>query len=153
VRVLREERGQVLPLALFLILCLILFAMPLLTSDLATGTVILTQRAADAAAIAGASEAILSTQSDARGTTYCTTVAVDPTAAPAAAAHAWQTYLSSDPSLTTTAFSALPNGPSLTVTVSVSMPPGGFVLFGKPALAWTVSATAQALQPAGTTAC
>jgi len=152
-RRLRGEQAAVLPLSLLLILAFIWFIFPLVTWMLTDGTRTLTQRAADAAALAGASQAILSEQTDARGVVYCDTVAIDPSAAPAAAARFWQQNTSALPSLQTTSFRVVAAGNALTVTASVAAPSGGFLFWGFGTLQWSVAATATALYPQGATPC
>ena len=148
-----EQRAAVIPLTLFLILAFIWFMFPMVTWMMLDGTRTLTQRAADAAALAGASQAILSQQTDARGAVYCDTVAVDASAGPVAAAQYWQKNTAALPSLQTTAFTAVSNANSLSVTASVTAPSGGFVFWGFTTLNWSVTATATALYPPGSTPC
>ncbi len=149
----RDERGQILPLALLLLLAMMVLTLPMITANQTYGSVALVQRAADAAAIAGAGQAILEKQTDARGQVYCETVAVNPSTAPTVAAQFWQNNLASMPSIQTVAFSAVPNGATLTVTATVSMPGGGFTLVGQNSLSWSLLAEAEVVQPSGVPAC
>ncbi len=148
-----ERRAAVIPLTLFLILAFIWFTFPLITWMMLDASRTVTQRAADAAALAGAGQAVLSQQTDARGEVYCGTVAVDPTAGPVAAAQFWAKNTAALPSLQTAAFAAVPTGNALTVTATVTVPSGGFVFWGFRALTWSVTATATALYPPGTPPC
>lgn len=149
----RSEQAAVIPLTLFLILAFIWFMFPMVTWMMLEGTRTLTQRAADAAALAGASQAVLSQQTDARGIVYCDTVAVDASAGPVAAAQYWQKNTAALRSLQTTAFTAVPGANSLTVTASVAVPSGGFLFWGFTTLNWSVTSTATALYPPGTSPC
>jgi hypothetical protein len=148
---LSDTRGQVLPLAVVLLLVLTLLAVPLLTAGWLLGARSLAQRAADAAALAGAGQAVLARQVDARGDTYCESIAVDPVAGPALAARYWARNLGAIPGLGTETFSVLPQGPTLTVQAQV----GAAVPLwaGKPTVTWTVTAVAKVVQPAGVPAC
>jgi hypothetical protein len=152
-RLWADRRGAILPLALLLTLAFVWFALPLLTWIGLDGTRVLVQRAADAAALAGAGQAILTRQTDARGQVYCQTLAVDPVAGPVAAARYWQADTAALPSLVTAAFAATASGNRLTVAATVQVPSGGFVFWGFSTLSWTVQATAEAVYPSGVPTC
>ena len=145
---LRSDRAQSTVLGLFLILTFLLFALPVLSFGMVSGWVLVSQRAADAAVLAGAQQVTISKQVDARGAVYCEQVAVDPaTAAPAAKTY-WTDDTASVP-LTTASFTATAKGATLTVEVAVTAPPLAFALFGKPDLAWSVASSATAVLPPG----
>jgi hypothetical protein len=148
-----DQFGTSLPLALLLMLSFLWFALPLLSWVGVDGTRVMVQRAADAAALAGASQSVLTEQTDARGAVYCETVTVDPREAPAVAARYWRANTSALRSLRTSSFAAVPSGNRLTVRATVSIPPGAFVLWGFSELTWSVEATAEAVQPATVPAC
>ena len=149
-----DQRGQAWPLVLTLLLGLILLALPIIATGYAEGTLWLTQQAADAAALAGAQHTVTEQQTDAAGTVFCQSVAVDPLAGPAAAQHYWNANLAAMPSLVTTSFLAVPDGSTLSIQASVSVPGGGLALVGVPTLTWQVRAEAQAVAPAsGLPAC
>lgn len=142
-----------LPFAAIGLLMLIALALPLLSAGWLLGTRTAVQRAADAAALAGAGQAVLQRQVDARGTTYCESLAVDPVAGPTAAADYWTENTSAIPGLATTDFVALPHGPDLTVQATVSAPPGGLLLLGQTSVTWTVTAEAEVQRPAAVPSC
>jgi hypothetical protein len=82
----REQAGSLLPFAVLMVLAFALAALPFLSAAYLVGTRWYVQRAADAAALAGAGQQVVRTLTDARGIVYCETVAVDPVAGPQAAA-------------------------------------------------------------------
>ncbi len=137
----------------FVLFCLVLLILPLVSTGMAFAAKTLTQRAADSSALAGASQALFSQQRDGRGQIYCDSVAVDPVNGPVAAGQYWADNTSGMTTLQTTTFAAIPNGATMTVTVTVALPPGGFALFGFSKLTWTVTAQAKVLLPAGDPAC
>ncbi len=136
-----------------MVIVLLLAALPVLSAGWLLGTRSAVQRAADAAALAGAGRALIAKQVDARGNTYCESLAVDPVNAPSAAAAYWAENTAAIPSLQTTDFLALPAGPTLTVQATVSAPGGGLELFGQGTVTWTVTAEAELQQPPGVAAC
>ena len=149
-----DQRGQAWPLVLTLLLGLILLALPIIATGYAEGTLWLTQQAADAAALAGAQHTVTEQQTDAAGTVFCQSVAVDPIAGPAAALRYWDANLAAMPSLQTVSFLAVPDGNTLSVQAKVNLPGGGLALVGDQTLTWQVAAEAQTAAPAsGLPAC
>jgi hypothetical protein len=148
---LSDERGQVLPLAVVMLLVLLLLAVPVLSAGWLLGTRSAAQRAADAAALAGAGQAVLAREVDARGAVYCARIAVNPVGGPAAAARYWTRNTAALASIRTRAFVAVPDGALLTVqaTVAAANP----LWAGQPATTWTVTAVARVQQPPGIPAC
>lgn len=136
-----------------MVLAFVLAALPLISAGYLEGTRWYTQRAVDAAALAGGGQQVIETQTDARGISYCETVAVDPVAGPHAASSFWATDTASQPSLVTERFSAWPDGDTITVRAGVSAPGGGMVLVGQPTVAWQVMAEARAEDDSGLPPC
>ncbi len=134
---------------MMLLLCLL--AVPVLSAAWLIGTRTAVQRAADAAALAGAGLAVVAQQVDARGDVYCATAAVDPVQGPAVAAQYWARNVTGIPTLQTLAFVARPQGATLTVqgTVSAAAP----LRSPSSRTVWTVTAVAELRQPAGVAAC
>ena len=62
----------------------------------------------------------------------------------AAATQYWKANTAAIPSLQTKSFLAVPDGSTLSVQASVSVPGGGLALVGVPTLTWQVNAEAQA---------
>ncbi len=145
---MRSDRAQSTVLGLFLILTFLFFALPVLSFGMVSGWVLVSQRAADAAALAGAQHVTVSKQVDARGAVYCVQVAVDPAAAAPAAKTYWTKDTASVP-VTTASFAATAKGATLTVDVAVTAPPLAFALFGKQDLAWSAASSATAVVPPG----
>jgi hypothetical protein len=135
----------VLPLAVLVLAALIVAALPFLSGAMLLGTRAAVQSAADAAAIAGAGQAIVARRVDARGNTYCETIAVDPAKGPLVASEYWVRNVSRLPILTR-AFAALPSGRTLTVYATVVAPGAGLAVVGVSSITWTVTAEAE-LQP------
>ena len=145
---MRSDQGQSTVLGLFLILTFLLFALPVISFGMVSGWVLVSQRAADAAALAGAQHVTISKQVDARGAVYCEQVAVDPGPAATAAKAYWSQNTASVP-LTAAPFAATAKGATLTVDAAVTAPPLAFALFGKQDLAWSVASSATAVIPPG----
>jgi hypothetical protein len=148
-----DEGGSILPFAVILLLLFVLAALPFLSAGYLEGTRWYVQRAADAAALAGAGRQVIQTQTDARGIVYCETVAVDPVAGPQAAATYWASNTVSQPSLVTQSFSAVPSGGTITVQATVQAPGGALILVGQPDVNWSVLAEAQAQNTSGLPNC
>lgn len=146
-----DERGQVLPLAVVMLLVLLLLAVPVLSAGWLLGTRSAAQRAADAAALAGAGQALLAREVDARGTVYCARVAVNPVSGPAVAAQYWARNTAALATMRTRAFVAVPDGAVLTVqaTVIAADP----LWAAQAAATWTVTAVARVQQPPGIPPC
>jgi hypothetical protein len=142
-----------MPFTVILLLLFVLVAMPFMSAAALEGTRWYTQRAADAAALAGASQQVVAQQTDARGIVYCETVAVDPLAGPQAASVYWSADTGQASGLATTRFVAAPNGDTLTVQASVRVPGGGMILVGQPSVSWTVLAEARARNSSGLPDC
>ena len=143
-----EERAQVLPLAVILVVVLALLTVPVLSAGWLMGTRSASQRAADAAALAGAGQAVVARQVDARGDAYCASIAVDPVRGPAAAARYWALNAAG---MQTRSFSAVPQGATLTVRASVAA--RAPLWTGERVVTWDVVAIAKVVQPAGAPAC
>ena len=101
--------------------------------------------AADAAALACASQAEVTTQVDARGVVYGRVVAVDPVAGPAAAARTWAAALRRVPAAHTAAFSARTAGAECLVRAAVGADFGLGGLLGRAGFEVRVAADARAL--------
>jgi hypothetical protein len=143
----------VLPLTVIALAMATVLALPVLSAGWLLGTRSAVQRAADAAALAGAGQAIVAAQSDARGNLYCEDLAVDPVQGPATAARYWTRNARLLLSLQTESFVALPAGRTLQVLAIVRAPGGGLVFAGASRVTWTVTAEAEIVQPSGVPTC
>lgn len=124
---LRDEGGQALVLlVVFVAAVLVAFAMVVGTAHRydVRGEV---QKAADAAALAGAQHAVVTEKRDARGIVYCASVAVDPDAGPAAAKAVWSANIRSIPGYRADRVAVLVDGDVLTVVGEVDVAPQGIV--------------------------
>lgn len=142
-----------MPLALLLFLGVLFLAAPLLQMAIISGTRVLVQQAADAAVLTGAQQAVIREEVDARGAVYCESLAVDPVAAPAKAAEAWQANVASQPSLRALSWVPAPDGMRFSVQSTVSLPPGGLILMGFRDVEFPVAAEAEQVQPEGVQPC
>lgn len=138
------ESGQALVLGvLFLGLILILM---LVVPGLAIGYALRagTASAADAAALACASNATISQEVDARGHVYRQTVVVDAAVGPLAAATTWSRNLGHLP-LTSVAFNAMASGPDCSVTgvVQATLPILHLLARGRQTYQWATYAEAK----------
>lgn len=142
-----------MPLALLLFLGFLFLAAPMLQMAIVSGTRVLVQQAADAAALAGAQQAVVREEVDARGAVYCESLAVDPVAAPGKAAETWQANVASQPSLQALTWVPAPDGMKFGLQSTVSLPPGGLILMGFRDVEFPVAAQAEQVQPEGVAAC
>lgn len=101
--------------------------------------------AADAAALACASQAVVTQEVDARGVVYAREVAVDPVAGPAAAARAWAAALGRVPAARTAAFAAQAAGAECRVRAAVGADFGLGGLLGRVGFEVHVAADARAV--------
>jgi hypothetical protein len=136
------------------VLLLVLGAIPVVAAAWLEGARWYAQRAADAAALAGAEQQVVIREVDARGIVYCETVAVDPVAAPQAAESYWRRDTASFPGFATLAWQAVPQGRTLTLQATVSVPPGGLEpLLGGASVSWSLLAEAEAVRVTDLPAC
>ena len=147
---LADSSGQVLLLGVLFIVGILL---PMLASVGVAAFVLArggAQDAADAAALAGASQVVVTKQVDALGHVYGYTAQINPQTAPGAAASAWDANAGSFLGGTTTAFHTSINnnpppgqGPSISVVGAVRFPDSLLALIGlQPDSTVTVQAVA-----------
>lgn len=149
---IRDEDGQaLLLLVVFVAAVLVAFALFVGTAHRydVRGEV---QKAADAAAIAGAQHAVLVEKRDARGIVYCRRVAVDPVAGPSAAKNFWDRNITGIPGVKANSFLAVATGDTLVITASVDIAPQGIVGEGD-VVTVTVTAAAREKQPSDAVPC
>ncbi len=139
---LSSDSGQALVLGLlFIALVLVLMlAVPGLATGYADRAGVAS--AADAAALACASQAIVTQQVDARGNVYQTFATVDVASGPTAAAASWSVNLRRVP-VRTVSFAATPSGPDCTVVAKVQASIGPLAVIARRTLTWSVRAEAR----------
>lgn len=138
------ERGQALVLGTLLlgVLLVLLLAVPALALVFAVRAG--AASAADAAALACASQAEVTVELDARGAVYGREAAVDPAAGSAAAALTWSANAAGVRGLRTIAFAASAAGADCTVRAQVAVADAALAALGWPRFEIGVSAEARA---------
>jgi len=141
----RAEGGQGLVLGVLFLGLVLIFMVTVPGLGIAYAEHAGAQSAADAAALACATEGTITTSVDARGVIYGRTVAVDPDAGPRAGAVTWGRNLAYWP-LATVSFAATPTGADCTVRAVVrsQLPLLSLLRAGQRGLRWGVSAEAKA---------